>query len=143
MPVRPGFDANYRRRLANLRAGPPVPCAHCKRAVATTLDHDPPLAMHVHRAGSGCCRQVPSCEKCNRTGGTMVAQGTWRPGSELAATEPEPERDGLPQSHRCWRVPWLRGLRRPPADATWPRLMTVPHPDAVGSLGPEFIAFAE
>ena len=40
-------------------------------------------------------------------------------------------------------MPWLKGLLRPPADATWPRLMTVPHPRAAGSLGPEFIAWAE
>ena len=38
---------------------------------------------------------------------------------------------------------WLDGLRTPPPDATWPRLMTVPHPAAVGSLGPEFWRFAE
>ena len=36
-----------------------------------------------------------------------------------------------------WDRPWLSGLRRVPADATWPRLMTVPHPRAVDSLGAE------
>ena len=46
---------------------------------------------------------------------------------------------GSTQADERWRVPWLKGLRRPPADATWPRLMTVPHPRAVGSLGPEFV----
>jgi hypothetical protein len=40
-------------------------------------------------------------------------------------------------------VPWLAGLLEVPADAVWPRLMTVPHPDAVDSLGPLFIAWAE
>ena len=30
-----------------------------------------------------------------------------------------------------------------PKDATWPRLMTVPHPRAVGSLGAEFVRWAE
>jgi hypothetical protein len=53
------------------------------------------------------------------------------------------ERDGLAWSDRRWQVGWLKGLRRPPADAMWPRLMTVPHPRAVGSLGPNFIRFAE
>jgi hypothetical protein len=57
--------------------------------------------------------------------------------------EPEPERSGLLVGDRRWRVAWLKGLRRPPADATWPRLMTVPHPRAAGSLGPEFIRWAE
>src|SRR5262245_30474501 len=102
---------------------PPVVCAHCRRRQATTLDHDPPLAMHVHRNGSGCCRLIPSCEPCNRAGGQMVANGTWRPGAVLAEVELERERDGLEWADRRWRVPWLRGLRRPPADATWPRLM--------------------
>ena len=35
-----------------------------------------------------------------------------------------------------WRdVPWLAGIRRLPADASWPRFMTPPHPLAVGSYG--------
>lgn len=100
--------------------------------------------MHVHREGSHCCRQVPSCEPCNLRGGLMVANGTWRPGAVLAPTEyePPPEREGLAASDPRWRVPWLRGLLDVPADAVWPRLMTVPHPRAVGSLGEEFAEFA-
>ena len=123
---------------------PPVACAHCRKQVATTLDHDPPLAMHKHREGADCCRLIPSCEECNRRGGVMVAEGRWRPGVQLADLEPEPERDGLPASARCWRVPWLRELvAELPGDATWPRLMTVPHPRAVGSLGGEFVDWAQ
>ena len=57
--------------------------------------------------------------------------------------EVEPERDGLDRTDKCWRVPWLRGLRTPPADAVWPRLMSAPHRRAVGSLGREFIGWAE
>jgi hypothetical protein len=60
-----------------------------------------------------------------------------------AENEPEPERAGLGPDDRRWRVPWLRELRVPPGDAAWPRLMTVPHRRAVGSLGPEFIEWAE
>jgi hypothetical protein len=37
----------------------------------------------------------------------------------------------------------LDELRDVPSDATWPRFMTVPHPRAVGSIGPAFIGFAE
>jgi hypothetical protein len=137
------YSGSYRRKLAGLRSGPPQLCAHCQRRRATTLDHDPPLGMHVHRPDTTCCRLIPSCEECNRRGGAMVANGTWRPTLSLAGLEPVPERDGLAAGHRRWRVPWLRDLRDVPADATWPRLMTVPHPAAVGSLGPEFIAAAE
>src|SRR5262245_29011328 len=57
--------------------------------------------------------------------------------------ELEPEPAGLPRDDPRWRVPWLRGLRTPPAGAVWPRLMTVPHPRAAGSLGREFVRWAE
>jgi hypothetical protein len=40
--------------------------------------------------------------------------------------------------------PWLSRFREVPVDATWPRLMTLPHPDAVGSYGQELCdQFAE
>jgi hypothetical protein len=113
--------------------GEGVLCAHCGTELATTLDHWPPLAMHKHRAGSGCCRLIPSCHECNDRGGRQVARGTWRP------SDPEPtERDGLGADDPRWRVPWLAGLLDVPDNAVWPRLMTVPHPDAVDSLLPEF-----
>jgi hypothetical protein len=41
-----------------------------------------------------------------------------------------------------WDVAWLERLRQVPEDAWWPRLMTVPHPDAVGSWGDEVIEWA-
>jgi hypothetical protein len=100
--------------------------------------------MHVHREDRDCCRLIPSCEPCNRAGGVAVANGTWRPGSSPAGLDdPAPERDGLDARDRRWRVPWLAELRRVPDNATWPRLMTVPHPRAVGSLGGEFVAWAQ
>jgi len=137
------YDANYQRRVRGLLQGTPVTCAHCQRRRATTLDHDPPLAMHLHRPGSGCCRLVPSCEDCNRTGGIQVWRGSWRPGSSPVEDDQPPERAGIDARDPRWRVPWLRGLRRVPNDATWPRLMSLPHPDAVGSLGAEFCGWAE
>jgi hypothetical protein len=54
-----------------------------------------------------------------------------------------PDREGLAAGDERWRVPWLAELLEVPADATWPRFMTVPHPRAVGSLGDDFAAFAE
>ena len=99
--------------------------------------------MHVHRKDGACCRLIPCCEDCNRRGGIMVANGTWRPGAELAGMEVEAEPGGLPQSDSRWQQPWLAHLLDVPADGVWPRLMTVPHPDAVDSLGQEFIAHAE
>ena len=69
-----------------------------------------------------------------------VAARHHRPGVEL---DQEPERAGLPADDPRWRVPWLEPFLEVPADAVWPRLMTVPHQRAAGSLGPEFIAWAE
>jgi len=38
----------------------------------------------------------------------------------------------------CWdAAPWLDKLRKVPAEGSWPRLMTLPHPRAVGTYGPE------
>src|SRR5262245_40001772 len=128
--------------MRGLLLGEGVKCAHCGRERATQLDHDPPLAMHKHREGSGCCRLIPSCAACNRRGGRLVASGRWRPGATPVALEGDGERDGLPASDERWRVPWLQVLLEVPADATWPRLMTVPHPRAVGSLGEEFCAWS-
>jgi len=75
----------------------------------------------------------PEHERCNRA----------TSGRNRFLLELEPERAGLPADDRCWRVPWLKNLREVPEDATWPRLMTVPHPRAVGSLGDEFADWAE
>ena len=44
-----------------------------------------------------------------------------------------------------WRdgAPWLVPLLAVPAEASWPRFMSAPHPRAVGTLGAEFVAAAE
>ena len=42
-----------------------------------------------------------------------------------------------------WDVDWLDPLRVVPADGWWPRLMTVPHPRAVGSFGDEVVRWAK
>jgi len=142
LPATP-YSASYKRKLAGLLAGPPVPCTHCRRRQAVTLDHYPPLGMHAHRPDTDCCRLLPSCEECNSRGGQMVANGTWRPNAVLAALEAEPERQGLDAGDKRWRVEWLAELVDVPADGVWPRLMTVPHPRATGSLGAEFAAWSE
>jgi hypothetical protein len=133
------------RRFRDQLARSPVLCEHCHRDQATEPDHEPPIGMHHHREGTGCCRLVPSCRRCNREASRLVVEGRWRPGAATDAlpSEPQPERGGLDAKDRRWRVDWLADLRRPPPDAVWPRLMTVPHPAAVGSLGTEFCAWAE
>jgi len=77
----------------------------------------------------------PEHRACNRSTRSRL----WQPVNQVL----EPEREGLPPTDARWAVPWLDEFRDVPADATWPRFMTVPHPRAVGSLGPEFVAWAE
>jgi hypothetical protein len=136
--TRPHSERGYRRaKRQTIGAG--VLCAHCQTELATELDHWPPLAMHRHRTGTGCCRLIPSCRDCNAASGVEVQRGDWRP----PGAEPEPlERDGLDATDERWRVPWLEPLLDVPPDAVWPRLMTVPHPRAVDSLGAELEAYS-
>lgn len=61
----------------------------------------------------------------------------------LVAVQEPPEPEGLSPADPRWDVPWLAGLRRPPADSSWPRLMSTPHVRAVDSLGREFCRWAE
>jgi hypothetical protein len=61
----------------------------------------------------------------------------------LVVVPSEPDPEGLPWSDPRFDVSWLKGLRRPPADASWPRLMSVPHVRAVRSLGSEFVRWSE
>jgi hypothetical protein len=40
-----------------------------------TLDHQPPIALHVHRGfGAGCCHLAPACANCNTLQGRVVAR---------------------------------------------------------------------
>lgn len=107
---------------------------------ATEADHQPALALHEHVAGSGCCILVPSCGPCARRqggrlgaalGGHVVSQA-----STVDIVEPEPV------AFERFDVPWLADLLHIPDDATWPRLMTCPHPRAVGTYGLDVEAFA-
>lgn len=81
--------------------------------------------------------------------GHMVAQGGMlatrkRRGEKRPDPVIDADPDGFDVDHPVWdRAGWLDALREIPADGWWPRLMTVPHPDAVGTLGPEVEAWAK
>jgi len=85
----------------------------------------------------------PEHAYCNRRAGGVLGAAITNARWQVHAEDDEPERDGLTADDERWNVPWLADLRDPPPDSVWPRLMTVPHPRAVGSLGPEFIAWAD
>jgi hypothetical protein len=129
----------YQRTRAAMLAETPM-CSHCSRRTATEADHQPPLSLHDHEEGTGCCVLIPSCGPCARAQGARLAGLTDASKVETVTVE-EPE--GFPVESSVWDVPWLEELRDLPANATWPRLMTVPHPRAVASLGPEVGRWAE
>jgi 5-methylcytosine-specific restriction endonuclease McrA len=63
----------------------------CDGDVATTADHVPPLSLHQHVSGSGCCVLVPACLRCQKSqGGRLMRQ-----------LEAERKRS-LPQPSRHW-----------------------------------------
>ena len=132
------YGPRYVEARRRLLAGRPL-CWHGCGRLATESDHDPPLARHYHVEGSGCCVLRPSCKPCQRRQGGELAN-EMRLGllvdDDPVDTLPEPV--GFAVDDAVWDVAWLEGLRDLPVEAVWPRLMTVPHPRAVDSLGAEF-----
>src|SRR6185436_12526833 len=134
-PAQRGYGEQHqqlRKRLSGLVLAGGVACARCGDPIQPGERWDP-----GHVDGDRSRYSGPEHERCNRatSGRELFAR-------QLVA-DVEVERAGLDARDERWRVPWLKGLRRVPKDAVWPRLMTVPHPSAVGSLGPDFIRWAE
>lgn len=135
-PYGPAYEAARRRLLGN-------PCKLrlvCSGAPGTEADHVPPLSLHQHVEGSGCCRLQPACGPCQRRQAIDLANGRIHGAAQVDDDElvEVVEPDGFDVDDPVWRVPWLVDLLEMPDEAVWPRLMTVPHPLAVDSLGREF-----
>lgn len=114
------------------------PCHVCGLPGSDSIDHVPALADHVHVERSHCCRLLPAHLGCNFrvSGGYRAAVRAAAAGGARAQPAPDvDEPDGFDVDDPAWAVPWLDSLRDVPHNATWPRLMTVPHPRAVGSYG--------
>lgn len=135
-PYGPAYE---RERRAILHGNPPC-WRGCGRP-ATTGDHQPPLTLHEHVEpwpSSGCCRLLPACAECQAEQAVHLLRGEDVP-EPPPAPAPAPERAPCPPpTDPVWDRPWIRGFRKVPKDATWPRYMTVPHPLATGSYGEEF-----
>jgi hypothetical protein len=138
MPRRgsPYGPEHQRKRKAVL--GPGAVCHMCGEP-ATEADHVPPLALHRHVNGSGCCELLPACFDCQREQGAQVAAA--KRGRQLDEGIELPEPLGFERDSGVWAVEWLDDLLDVPDDASWPRLMSLPHPRAVASLGRDFEAW--
>lgn len=85
---------------------------------------------------------MPACGPCQRAQGLAVGWANQHSTPEPAPVFAVPEPDDSPgPDDPSWDVPWLDELRDVPANATWPRFMTAPHPDAVGSYGDDAVVF--
>jgi hypothetical protein len=102
-----------------------VCCARCGEPIAPGED------WHLDHTDDRSDYLGPSHRRCNLLAGALKAADV------LQVREDEPAGFGFEAS--VWDVPWLDELRELPVEATWPRLMTVPHPAAVGSIGGEVI----
>lgn len=134
--------AHEKRRQAILRPG--VVCHLCG-APASELDHIPALVLHRHVEGSGCCRVLPACGDCQRKQGAELGwRGHWTP-APRPLDDDEVDLDDSPGPDApVWdAAPWLEPWREVPAGARWPRFQTAPHPDAVGSYGPDAVRWVE
>jgi hypothetical protein len=133
-----------RKRLTPLVLAGGAKCARCGEPIRPGEEWD---LGHVDgdrsRYSGPEHRRAADC----RMGGNRATSGRRPSGREqlrrAATVEEVPEPAGFAQGDPVWAVPWMKGFRRAPTGAAWPRLMTVPHPAAVGSLGPQFIRWVE
>src|SRR5262245_14075981 len=105
-----GYGKGYTAARAALLADDPVCHVPRCRRWAAEADHQPPLAQHRHRAGSGCCVLMPMCSVHAREQGGRLGRGAQLARSQLRSrrqTVELAEPTGLGAEEECWRVPWL------------------------------------
>jgi hypothetical protein len=138
----PAYQYAHQKARARLLADSP-PCVHCGSPEANVADHQPPISLHDHVEGSGCCELVPSCTPCShRQAGELGGALTPERRPPVVAPLWEEPLDGIGIDDPCWDVPWLVDLiAEMPASASWPRFMSAPHPEAIGSWGEDWEAW--
>jgi hypothetical protein len=167
---RPAYGPDHQELRARLLAALPLPCARCGEIIPrgidsslVHLDHLTPVS-EGGRAGYGQlshahCNQSHGAtlgmqqrnekrikaaltkSEMQKVGGPLFSTAR-QPGhlSGLAHTPAELSPDAL---MRVMAQPWCKALQDIPADAVMPRIMSGPHPGAIGSYGPELVAFCE
>ena len=84
------YSGSYRKERLRVLGFPCQLKLACSGSPADSADHFPPLNMHDHLNGSGCCVLRPACMACQ-----------WRQAQLLAAGQHVPERS-LPPPSRDW-----------------------------------------
>jgi hypothetical protein len=124
-----GYGAQHKRTRATwapIVAQGATGCVRCGELIL------PGEAWHLDHTDDRSGYFGPAHKRCNLAAGGL--KGTDR----IQVAEGEPH--GFPVDSEVWDgAAWLDELRELPAEATWPRLMTAPHPAAVGSVGGEVI----
>ena len=142
VPLSKAYDHSHKVSRQKMLEGDPL-CVHCGVHPATVADHNPPLVIwDTQNPGvpwEG--EYLPSCRPCsNRQGGELGSRRLMEQQGYQTVEFTAGDDTAGPASD-IWKVPWLAGLiDSTPSDAVWPRYMTAPHPDAVGSYGEEFEA---
>jgi len=68
------YSGSYARRRAALIGRPCSLRLPGCTGVADSADHRPPLRLHAHVQGSGCCELVPACLRCQKSQGGRLSR---------------------------------------------------------------------
>lgn len=70
------YGYRYRQLRATLLGLPCELLLGCGGAPADSADHVPPLSLHEHREGSGCCVLRPACMGCQGEQARLLSMRT-------------------------------------------------------------------
>lgn len=127
------YNAEYQRTRKGLLGRPCQMRLACDGHPADSADHDPPLALHAHVEGSGCCILRPGCSACQGKQARMVLRqlykGKKRPPTKPRVIVQSDLRDALVKYRRRkadgrYRLIKLMVLRGEMADSIAARLLS-------------------
>lgn len=72
------YGHRYRKVRASLLGQPCTLMLVCDGDPADSADHSPPLSRHEHHEGSGCCRLLPACMRCQGEQARLLSMETKR-----------------------------------------------------------------
>jgi hypothetical protein len=156
--IRPWSGRAVSNARAHMAAMLPAPCGRCgipvqpgepwvlghriPRAIRPDLTWDPTNWQHEHRRCSEGTGPAVTIERRKRHRLRDHGDEFMR---RVAPSSPPPDTAYEPTvwGEAVGELPWLGDLAVIPGDAVAPRFMTGRHPDAVGTFGPEFVAWVD